>query len=515
MSTADTATESAAPPSQEKRAGLSLHNFVVLITLTFVTILYSATVTIANVALPDIRGALSATQDQITWVVTANIVATAVATPLAGWLAGRFGVRRLLLFAVSGFTVSSILCGGATSLPALILYRIGQGVFGAPLVPASQAYLLSVFPKHQHTTAMAIWGMGAILGPIIAPTVGGYLSELYGWRWVFYMIVPFGGIALLSVAAVIKRRGGDRAQVRLDWIGFLALSVAIASLQLMLDRGERNGWFDSAETIAEATVALGALYIFVAHTFTSKQPFLSPSLLLDRNYTIGLLLVLVFGMLNFTPMVLIPPMLQELRGYPQSIVGLLLAARGFGTLISFTSMLFLSRMDPRIPITVGFILQGLSGVAMAQFDINVTTFDVAWTSMLQGLGVGFVWVPMAVATFATLDPNRVPEASAVFHLLRNMGSSIYISLSVALLLHSAKINYAEISAGISVFNEVLHMPFVTGVWDTGSAKGLAALSGEVGRQSMMIGYINTFYMFGYTSLAAAPLVWFMRAPKKS
>ncbi len=513
MSTAETASDSTAQPGPEQKAGLSLHNFLVLITLTFVTILYSATVTIANVALPDIRGALSATQDQITWVVTANIVATAVATPLAGWLAGRFGVRRLLLFAVTGFTVSSILCGGATSLPALILYRIGQGVFGAPLVPASQAYLLGVFPRHQHTTAMAIWGMGAILGPIIAPTVGGYLSELYGWRWVFYMIVPFGGIALLSVAAVIKSRG-YREQVRLDWIGFLALSIAIASLQLMLDRGERNGWFDSNETIAEAIIAVGALYFFVAHTFTSKQPFLSPSLLLDRNYAIGLLLVLIFGMLNFTPMVLIPPMLQELRGYPQSIVGLLLAARGLGTLVSFTSMLFLSRLDPRIPITVGFILQGLSGIAMAQFDINVTTFDVAWTSMLQGLGVGFVWVPMAVATFATLDPKRVPEASAVFHLLRNMGSSIYISLSVALLLHSAKINYAEISASISVFNEILQLPFVTGVWDTGSARGLAALSGEVGRQSMMIGYINTFYMFGYTSLAAAPLVLFMRAPKK-
>lgn len=226
-----TSTAHAAEPA----GGLTLRHLVILVTLTFVTILYSATVTIANVALPDIRGALSATQDQITWIVTANIVATAVATPLAGWMAGRFGVRRVILVSIAGFTLSSILCGSATSLGALVLYRVGQGAFGAPLVPLSQAYLLRVFPQHLHTSAMAIWGMGAILGPIIAPTIGGYLSEIYGWRWVFFMLVPFGVVAFLSVSLVITENT-ERVRVRLDWIGFLTLSVAITALQFMLDR---------------------------------------------------------------------------------------------------------------------------------------------------------------------------------------------------------------------------------------------------------------------------------------
>ena len=493
--------------------GLTLRHLIVLVTLTFVTILYSATVTIANVALPDIRGALSATQDQITWIVTANIVATAVATPLAGWLAGRFGVRRVILVAIAGFTVSSILCGTATSLGALVAYRIGQGAFGAPLVPVSQAYLLRVFPKHLHTSAMAIWGMGAILGPIIAPTFGGYLSEIYGWRWVFFMLVPFGLAALVSVSLVITEKS-ELVRVRLDWIGFLALSITVTALQFMLDRGERNNWFDSWETMIEAGLAGLALYIFLTHSLTAKQPFLNLRLLANRNYSLGLVLALSFGMLNFTPMVLIPPMLQDLQGYPQSIVGLLLAARGVGTLVGFTMMFFANKIDPRYPMVVGFFLQAVAGLAMAQFDINVTTFDVAWTSGLQGLGVGLVWVPLAVVTFSTMKPENIPQASAVFHLLRNVGSSVFISMSVVVMVRSMKVNYAEMTEFISPFNEATRLPSVMGQWSIESVPGLAAISGEIQRQAMMIGYNNAFYFFTVTSLITIPLVLMLRVPKK-
>jgi len=487
---------------------------IILATLTFVTILYSATVTIANVALPDIRGALSATQDQITWIVTANIVATAVATPLAGWLAGRYGVRNVMLVAISGFILSSILCGSATSLGALVMYRIGQGAFGAPLVPVSQAYLLRVFPKHLHTAAMSIWGMGAILGPIIAPTVGGYLSEVYGWRWVFFMLVPFGAAALLCVSVVITEKS-DIVRVRLDWIGFLTLSIAVTALQFMLDRGERNGWFDAWETIIEAGLACTAFYVFIAHSLTAKNPFLNPRLLRDRNYSLGLILALVFGMLNFTPMVMIPPMLQDLQDYPQSIVGYLLAARGVGTLVGFTAMFFAAKIDPRYPIALGFVLQAVAGLAMAEFDVNVTTWDVAWTSALQGLGVGFVWVPMAVVTFATLNPQSIPQASAAFHLLRNIGSSVFISMSVAVLVRGTKVNYAEMSERISPFNETMNLPFLMGGWSADSVTGLAALSGEISRQAMMVGYVNAFYFFSVTSMIAVPLVLLLRVPKKA
>jgi len=507
-------TSTAHAAAAHPEGGLTLRHLIVLVTLTFVTILYSATVTIANVALPDIRGALSATQDQITWIVTANIVATAVATPLAGWLAGRFGVRRVILVAIAGFTVSSILCGTATSLGALVAYRIGQGAFGAPLVPVSQAYLLRVFPRHLHTSAMAIWGMGAILGPIIAPTFGGYLSEIYGWRWVFFMLVPFGLAALISVSLVITEKS-ELVRVRLDWIGFLALSIAVTALQFMLDRGERNNWFDSWETMIEAGLAGLALYIFLTHSLTAKQPFLNPRLLANRNYSLGLVLALSFGMLNFTPMVMIPPMLQDLQGYPQSIVGLLLAARGVGTLVGFTMMFFANKIDPRYPMVAGFFLQAVAGLAMAQFDVNVTTFDVAWTSGLQGLGVGLVWVPLAVVTFATMKPENIPQASAVFHLLRNVGSSVFISMSVAVMVRSMKINYAEMTEFVSPFNEATRLPSVMGQWSVESVPGLAAISGEIQRQAMMIGYTNAFYFFTATSLITIPLVLLLRVPKKA
>jgi MFS transporter, DHA2 family, multidrug resistance protein len=507
-------SQSGAVSRASEAQGLTLWHITILIILTFVTILYSMTVTIANVALPDIRGALSATQDQVTWIVTANIVATAVATPMAGWLASRFGIRPVLLAAVTGFTLSSVLCGAATSLAALVLFRIGQGLFGAAMVPLSQAFLMRNFPSHLHNAAMSIWGVGAVLGPIIAPTVGGYLSELYGWRWVFLMIVPFGLVALVGVFVVV-RENVELTRTRLDWTGFLLLSLAISALQFLVDRGERNGWLESAETIIEICIVAGALYIFVVHTFTAKNSFVNPRLFLDRNYNLGLLLVLSFGMLNFTPMVLFPPLLQELRGYPQSVVGLLLAARGIGTLLAFATMFFLGRVDPRIPMTFGFLLQGISGYFMAQFDINLTTWDVAWTGFVQGVGVGFSWIPLSVIAFATLNPQLMNQGAAFFHLLRNIGSSIYISLSVVVLLHTAKVHYAISTGLISPFNKLFDLPFISGLWNTETTTGLAALSGEIQRQGLMIGYINAFYMFTITSFLTVPLIWLLRAPKKS
>jgi DHA2 family multidrug resistance protein len=359
MTTAEIASETSS----------GLQRALVLLTLTMVTMLYAMTVTIANVALPQMQGSLSATQDQIAWVVTFNIVATAVATPMAGWLANRFGRRRLMIYAVLGFAAASLLCGMAGSVEELVLYRIAQGACGAPLVPLSQAIVVDTYPKHQHGTATAIWGVGVILGPIIAPTLGGYLSETYNWRWVFFMIVPFAVVSLFGVLAFITARGkGARGRpIALDWTGFLALSMAIAAFQLMLDRGERNDWFQSTETMLEAGLALAALYVFVVHSLTASKPFLNPRLLRDRNFSIGLVIILLFGMLNFTAITLLPTLLQNLRGYPDSIIGLVLAARGVGTLAGFIFMMFASRLDPRIPIATGFVLQALAGWAMAQF----------------------------------------------------------------------------------------------------------------------------------------------------
>ena len=486
-----------------------LRRAVILATLTLVTMLYAMTVTIANVALPQMQGSLSATHDQITWVITYNIVATAVATPMTGWLVARLGRRRLMLWAVVGFAVASLMCGLAGSIEELVAYRIVQGACGAPLVPLSQAIVVETYPKRQHGPATAIWGIGVILGPIIAPTLGGYLSEAYSWRWVFFMIVPFAVVSALGVLAFISEHRPE-ARVRLDWTGFLALSVAIAAFQLMLDRGERNDWFASTETTVEAGLVLAALYVFVAHSLTHAKPFLNPKLLRDRNFTVGLIIILLFGMLNFTPITLLPTLLQGVRGYPDSVIGLLLGARGVGTLVGFAIMLFASRLDPRIPIAVGFALQAYAGWVMAQFDINLTSWDVMWTTALQGVGVGLIWVSISVVTFSTLAPEFVPDGTAIFHLLRNIGSSIYISLSVALVIRSAKMNYADMTQHLTPLNENFLLPWVRGQWTLETQTGLAALSNEAMRQATMIGYLNAFHLFAFTACAALPLVLLIR-----
>ncbi len=474
--------------------------------------LYALTVTIANVSLPQMQGALSATQDQIALVITFNIVATAVATPMTGWLTARFGQRRLLLFCVAAFTLATLLCGFSGSLEMLVFFRVAQGLFGAPLAPLSQSIVLAAYPQHKHGTATSIFGMGVVLGPLIAPTIGGYLSEEYSWRWVFFMIVPIGMASLLGCWAFVAD-GARAARIRLDWTGFIALSVAIACFQLLLDRGERNSWLESTEIVLEICAAALCFYIFVVHTFTAERPFLNPRLFLDRNFVLGIALTLVFGLLNFTPMTLLPGLLQNLRGYPDSIIGLLLGARGAGTLLGFSILFFGNRYDPRIWLVCGFGLQGISGWMMAQFDINLTTSDVAWAGFVQGLGTGFLWVPLTLVTFNTLSRELFPEGSSIFHLLRNIGSSAHISISVALVLHSAKINYGHLAEAVTPYAKVWQIPSVAGAWNIGSIQNLAHVSSEIQRQGLMIGYINAFYFYTLTALAALPLIMLVRIKK--
>ncbi len=467
------------------------------------------TVSIANVSLPQMQGALSATQDQIAWVVTFNIVATAVVTPMSGWLVGRFGRRRVVIACIIGFALASLMCGLAGSLEALVIYRILQGGAGAPLVPISQAIVLDTYPKAQHAAATAVFGMGVVIGPIVGPVIGGYLSEAYNWRWVFFMILPFTAVALLS-AWIFVHDNVERAKTRLDWTGLLALAVAISTLQLMLDRGERLDWFESWEIILYAVLCVTAGYIFVVHCLTARAPFLPIALLRNRNYTVGLVVVLVFGMLNFTPMTLLPPLMQNLGGHPDSVIGFLLGARGLGTLAGFCLMFFAAKWEPRMLMGAGFMAQAIAGWWMAQMDLNLDTDSLFWAIFLQGFGVGILWVPISTVAFATLPAALVPDGTAFFHLLRNIGSSIHISLSITLVIRSAKASYAGLTEYVSPFNESWTLPWVSGGWSQDSTQALLAVSGEVGRQAAMIGYINSFYFFAITALVVLPLIVLVR-----
>ncbi len=497
------------PLSEAAGAGAALERLMVLATCTSVTFLYAMTMTIANVSLPQMQGALSASPDQIAWVVTANLVGTAIITPLAGWLTARFGRRRVCVTGVIGFGVASLGCGMADSLVELVLFRTLQGGFGAPLVPVSQSIVLDTYAKRHHGAVIAIYGMGTVLGTIVGPVAGGWLAEAYNWRWVFYMLVPFTLFALLGTLAFIRDREPG-TKLRLDWLGFLLLSAALACAQLMLDRGERADWFDSLEIVTWATLAALALYAFIAHSATTERPFLDPRLFGDRNFAVGITLIFVFGMLNVTPMTLLPPMLQGVSGYPDSVIGFVLGARGLGTLVGFFLMIYASRLDPRAMIVLGFLLQAYAGWELANLGMNPGTAEMFWPMAVQGLGVGVLWVPITVVTFSTLDPARVAEASGVFHMVRNIGSSIHISLSISLVVRMSRTSYAELAERVTPYSESLSMPWAIGAWNLQDLRGMAAFSREMARQAAMIGYLDAFVFFVITSLVVLPLVFLIR-----
>ena len=487
--------------------------YMVLVTVSSATMLYAMTLTIANVVLPQMRGTFSASPEEIAWVVTFNLVETAVVTPISGWLANRFGRRKVMLVSALGFTIATIFCGLAESLEAIVLYRIAQGAFGAPLVPIAQSTLLDTFPREQHSLVTALFGFGVVLGPIIGPTVGGAVAEAQNWRWAFFLIVPFALLTVLGIFLFIRDRKRTEPPRRLDWTGFLALAIALAAMQLMFGRGERNSWFESTETIIEAALAAVAIYLFVIHSLTSKQPFISFSLFHNRNYSVGICLAFIFGMLNFTLMVLTPTMLQDLRGYPDSTIGMLLATRGIGSIAAVFVVVRVSNWDPRMALSIGFTCQALSGYAMSQLDINMTYWDIAWTSTLQGFGIGMSWVPLTLIMFSTVKPERLDEASAVFHMLRNFAASLFISISIAIVVRSTFINTMALNEFISLFNKSLLFPSVTGPLDFADINSLALAGSEIRRQAIMIGYINVFKLFTVLSVLPIPFIWLAKLPR--
>jgi DHA2 family multidrug resistance protein len=490
-------------------SGFTIRQWMILVMVQLTTLLFGMSITLANVVLPQIQGAMSATQDQIAWVVTFNLVAAAVATPLSGWMANRFGWRNVLTGAMIGFTVSSFLCGIATNLEFLVAARVGQGFFGAAVMPLGQGILLSTFPRSQHPVVMMIWGLGGVFGPICGPVLGSLVSEATNWRGAFLIIAPPAALTTVLVWFALASHT-ERRPVKFDWIGFLALASAVGAAQLILDRGQRLDWFESTEIIIETFVAVLGFWIFIVHSLTSKNPLIDPRILLDRNYALGICAVFIIGMLSYTPMVLFPGLLNDLRGYPEGLIGLLVAGRGFGNLASFAIVVQATRWSPRLAMATGMALQAIAGLWMASMDINVSSADIFWSNVLQGFGFGLAFTPMSVLAFATLPRHQVPEGMSLFHLLRNFGSSLFISISVVLLIRSAATSYAHLSESISPFNRALDYPEVIGNWNMGTPSGLMALAIEVQRQAAMIGYINAFYLFAIASALAVPFAFLMR-----
>lgn len=483
---------------------------LITVSIMLATIMQAIDTTIANVALPSMQGGMSATQDQISWVLTSYIVAAAIMTPVTGVLAARLGRKRVFLASVAGFTVASMLCGASTSLTQIVLFRLLQGAFGAGLVPLSQAVLLDTYPREKHGSAMAIWGLGVMVGPIIGPSLGGYLTEYYNWRWVFYINLPVGLIAFSGIMASVpeSKRNSGRG---FDYFGFILLSLAIGALQLLLDRGQSLDWFSSREIVIETVATVLFLYMFLVHTFSAENPFIQPSMFADRNFVIGLIFIFIIGTTLFATLALLPPFMQQLMGFPVVTTGYVLAPRGMGTMVAMMLVgRLVGKIDTRLLIFTGLCLTVLALFIMGQFTTEVSIPVIVWTGIIQGLGFGFVFVPLSTSTFATLPPHFRTEGTAMYSLMRNIGSSIGISVVVTLLARNTQVNHATLAETIHPFRLPLAPENLPQAWDWTTTTGAVALNGEITRQALTIAYLNDFKLIMWITLASIPLLLVLR-----
>ena len=470
------------------------------------TLMQSLDTTIANVALPHMQGSLAASQDQINWVLTSYIVAAAIGTPLTGFLASRFGLKRLFMVSVAGFTLASMLCGMAQTVGQIVLFRILQGLFGAALVPLSQTVLLNINPPARQGSAMAAWGMAVMAAPVLGPVLGGWLTDSYSWRYVFYINVPIGVLAffgMMSFLGETERKAG----ARLDWLGFAALGVTIGALQLLLDRGEQLDWFGSPEIIIEAVIAGASLYVFLVHTFTARAPFVRPALFRDRNLTAGVVFVGVVGMTFFASLALQPPYLQDLMNYPVVTAGLVMGPRGLGTMAAMMVVgKLIGRIDTRALLGFGLALSAWSFYAMSGWTPAVSSLSVVVVGVVQGVGLGFLFTPLSVVSLSTLAPQARPEGAGFYNLARNVGSSIGISVVSSLLTRQTQVNHAEIARYVTAANRVLTTAPIAGVWNPFSAAGRAMLDHVVTQQARIIAYIDDYRLLMFATLAVIPVL---------
>ena len=487
--------------------------WLLLCTVVVTNTLYSSTIIISSTLLPQLQGALLATQDEVSWTMTFNIVASAVATPPSGWLAARLGVRRSLLACVVLFGLSTVMCGAAGSLEEMIFWRVVQGAAGAPLVPIGQTLLLNSFPNRQMPTVQSIFGMANMVGPVIGPMLAGWVAAEYGWRWAFWMLAPIIAAALVGIWYLLPKDRITGKKVELDWTGFLTLSLSVAAAQLVFSRGQRLDWFASYEIVVATFIAFIALYMFLVHTLTTERSFLDFRLLNDHNYVVGACMVFIFGALSFAPLILLPSLLQQQAGYPDAAIGEMIAWRGVGAILGFGVSMMAQRMDPRILLLSGACLQTITGLWLLSFNLEVSTAELALNSMMQGLCIGLFWAPMSLVTFSTLPADRRATGMSLFHLLRTFGSSFFISISVAEIMRASGTNYSRLTELISPYNRVLDMPASMGGFTMDTLPGIAKIAKEIDRQAIMIGYTNAWMMYVLLSASAIPLCLLVKVPK--
>jgi MFS transporter, DHA2 family, multidrug resistance protein len=470
------------------------------------TIMQALDTTIANVALPYMQGSLSASLDQINWVLTSYIVAAAIMTAPIGWLADRFGRKKLFIVCVAGFTVASFLCALAQNIEQMVLFRLLQGMAGAALVPLSQSVLLDAYSLQERGSAMAIWGIGVMLGPIMGPTLGAWLTDNYSWHWVFLINLPIG-IGTVFGMLLFMEETKRHEHLRFDWFGFVALAIGIGSLQLLLDRGEQVGWFGATEIWIETIISVVGFYYFFAHSLTTPEPFVRFEMFRDRNFVSGCVFMVVIGVVLFGTMALVTPFMQTLLGYPIQTAGLLLGTRGVGTLLTMMIAPRLMRLlETRYLILAGLLLTGGTLYYMTGFSLDTTQKMIVVTSIIQGIGLGLLFVPITTAAFLTLPGHLRNSGTSILTLVRNIGSSVGISMMIANLTSKTTEMHERIAETVTPFNDALQMPDVTANLNVHSDAGRALLDMIVTRQASLIAYLNDFKLLMVLTLAMIPLV---------
>ena len=471
--------------------------------------------TIANVALPHMQASLNATQDTINWVLTSYIVASAIALPISGWLADRVGRKRLLLISVVMFTAASVACATATSLGEMVLFRALQGVGGAFIVPLAQATLFDINPREKHGQAMALFGGGVMIGPILGPVIGGWLTDNYNWRWVFLVNLPVGIICILIMSQFMPE--GEKHKRRFDMFGFVLLAIALASLQFCLDRGQQNDWFSSWETIIEAGLAIGAGWMFLVHMITAEHPLFERVIFKDRNFATSVVFMAVTGVLLLAGLALLPPLLQNMYGYSVLQSGFLTAPRGIGTLFS---MLIAGRMtgkiDARILVGIGVVLMGYSLHMMTGFAIDQPARPVIMSGVVQGLGLGLIFVPLQSLAFETLAPRMRTTAAALLNLSRNIGGSIGISVVSTQLVRMTQVAHADMAHNITEQTiPTLDPTMLQTVFPVAGPAALAYINMMINKQALFIAYLDDFNMMMIITFAILPLLFFMKRGNKA
>jgi MFS transporter, DHA2 family, multidrug resistance protein len=468
--------------------------------------------TIANVALPYMQGSLAASRDQITWVLTSYIVSAAVMTTPVGWLASRFGRKRFLILSITGFTVASMLCGAAQTLEQMIFFRFLQGCFGASLSPLAQSIMFDLYPPQKRGSIMAIWGIGVMVGPILGPTLGGYLTDMYDWRWVFYVNLPIGVAAVVGLWVFFRDTQHDTS-LKFDWFGFALLASGIGAVQLMLDRGTTKDWFSSPEIVIEALVAGLGLYLFVVHLLTGKGSFMRVEVFKDRNFLSAMSLMFVLGMIMLASSALLPPYLQNLGGYSVTDTGLLMAPRGVGTMLSMVvAGQVAMRVDARLLMGTGVALLSWSLFQMSQWTPNVSWQWLALTTVTQGIGMGLIFVPMSLVAFATLPARFRTDGSAVINLVRNIGSAIGVSITTTILANDIQTAHAQLAQHANPFNRALGVNAPSLDWNVSLPTSAAQLDGIIQANAQLIAYANDFFFMFVLSLAAILVVAVIKRP---